>query len=128
MIKTILPGRRKTAPPNLKNQSQNDKKILNNSVKKLLKAEKEIKMSADLKMKNRELSKQTEILKSEKKSLEAEKNKLLEEVAQLQSNFRAQPEKRKPAAEPKKKFKCSECGGINSESDAVCSHCGAKFE
>lgn len=221
----------------LKDQSQNDKKILDNSLKKLLKAEKEIEMLAGLKRKNQDLSKQIEILKSEKKSfeseskkitakindlqklieqrdkefeknqqqlnelknalseketelegieaqaevsaqqikrekekltadlhkkekqihelenfcdklkktnsevsvenknlkstihsLESEKNKLLEKIAQLQSNLRTQPEKRKPAPEPKKKFKCSECGGINYESDVVCSHCGEKFD
>jgi len=96
----------------------------------ILKAEAKNKnMGLQLKKKeNAGSSNQIKQLKSIINSLESEKNKLLEKIAQLQSNFRAQPEKRKPAAEPKKKFKCSECGGINSESDAVCSHCGAKFD
>ncbi|MFH1352014.1 MAG: hypothetical protein ABIH68_00365 [bacterium] len=61
-------------------------------------------------------------------SLESEKTELIEKVAQLQLTLRTQPEKRKPSEGLKKKFKCSECGGIICESDVVCPHCGEKFE
>jgi len=72
----------------------------------ILKAEAKNKnMGLQLKKKeNAGSSNQIKQLKSIINSLESEKNKLLEKIAQLQSNFRAQPEKRKPAAETEKEI------------------------
>ena len=69
-----------------------------------------------------------------------EKNILLEQLRQKIAEMeKAESEYSKPESgkkkkdeiksrKPRKKFKCSECGGIVFEDDKKCPHCGASFD
>jgi len=90
--------------------------------------ERQIEESSKLKKENAGLENQNRKMEATVHSLESEKKELIEKNALLQLKLQAPPEKIKPSTRLKKKFKCSECGKIIFGSEAVCPHCGAKFD